>query len=67
MMRYNLLDTEPPLSANDDKPLPVRTNGDVTVQDYSGTTVTISGIPALEARIHNSVPSGVEKSTKRQM
>ena len=67
MMRYNLLDTEPPLSsANDDKPIPVRTNG-VTVQDYSGTTVTISGIPALEARIHNSVPSGIEKSTKRQM
>ena len=66
MMRYNLLDTELPTD-NDDKPLPIDTNGDVTIQDYSGTTctVTICGIPALEARICNSVPS-VEESTKCQ-
>lgn len=49
MMRYNLLETESPLSC-DDKP-------DVTSQQYSGTTVTISGIPALEARLSNNTSS----------
>ena len=64
MMRYNLLDTQPPISY--DNPLP--TNCNVTIQDYGGSTVTISGIPALEARINNSVPNGngVEESTKSQ-
>lgn len=67
MKRYNLLNTESPISYdNDNKQLPIGTNGDVTVQDHSGTTVTISSIPALEARIHNSVPS-VEESTISQM
>lgn len=65
MMRYNLLNTESPISY-DNKQLPIGTNGDVTIQDHSGTTVTISSIPALEARIHNSVPS-VEESTISQI
>ena len=62
MVRYNLLETG---SLNDDHVLPTDCN--VTTQQYSGTTVTISGIPGLEARTNYSAPSSVEKSTKTQM
>ena len=49
MMRYNLLETEAP-THYDDKTL----SSSVTTQQYGGTTVTISDIPALEARTNNS-------------
>ena len=56
-MRYNLLDTDSP--THDDKGL----SSNVTTQQYSGgTTVTISDIPALEARTINSASSYPEGS-----
>lgn len=54
MIRYNLLDKESSISC-DDKVLP-------STQHYSGTTVTISDIPALQARINNSDPISTEES-----
>ena len=61
MIRYNLLDKESSIS-RDDKMLP----SNITTQHYSGTTVTISDIPALQARI-NSPTISTEESTESQM
>ena len=56
-MRYNLLDTEE-LTHCDDKTM----SSSVTTQQYGGTTVTISDIPALEARTNNNTSSCPEDS-----
>lgn len=60
MIKYNLLET----NSDDNKLLP---SSNETIQQYGGTTVTISGIPALEARMNNSASTSVEDSTESQM
>lgn len=64
MIRHNLLDTKlPPTNHDDDKPYASDT---ITTQQYSGTTVTISVIPALEARINNATGC-IEEHKESQM
>lgn len=65
MMRYDLLDMESPIHASYDK----QDLSSNTTQHYSGTTVTISRIPALEARTTktNSASNLVEESADSQM